>query len=703
MRAHWSRAAWHAAGLVLLVVAAVDLHRTLGDERSPLGEVLNFDTLYPAAVYEDLFVDGFSWDGWRFPAAPFWFPDFAIYFGARAITGAASSAVILYGVLQYALLVAAFLFLLRAARGRAPGPVGIAAALASAAAFVALNSLELFRDAHHRLPFLVQVHTGALICEVFALGLVLLAARHTGWGWRRLLTLLALFVLVAAGVASDRLVIVQLVAPAAAALAATWWLTRCQGGPSFVAVLVLAGTLGAATTAGWALHRWQVPPEGDAIAAYTQFDGARARATARCVAGGAAEALGRAEPSHVAMLAWLAVCGAYAGRALWRGLRRRPEAPAPGDPALLLLAVYFLALVAANFAAVCATGVLDRPEMGWSWGYKYFLPVFLVPLFGWGVWAEAALVARPRCGRLVAGGVLAAAAVAVAAAWQAPRQVTRDVWHWYPPLVQQLDDFAERHNLRYGLAGFWDARVITLLSRTGLRVYQVVRDDSAPGGFAPTNWLGNRDWFLGRPGSRHPDPRFSFVLLGQEVPDRGKVVRAFGEPAASPACEGREVLIYNRPADSAFRDVARNSLNFLCASASGRPGESIRFAGTILPSLVNDGSRDERRASEGRCPEGLLSIGPYLKVRRGVYRVTFATSSDGAGEPNGRWDVVTHDPASGRPAILGAGQLPAGDQSETVTEVHIPRALAGLALECRVFYLGKGSLTVHHIQVDKVR
>src|SRR5262245_647299 len=77
---------------VLVVLAVAEVYRTLHDGRANIEAFFNDDTLYAASVYEDLFVDGFSARGWQLPAATFWFPDQALYFVCRTLTGAVSKA-----------------------------------------------------------------------------------------------------------------------------------------------------------------------------------------------------------------------------------------------------------------------------------------------------------------------------------------------------------------------------------------------------------------------------------------------------------------------------------------------------------------------------------------------------------------------------------------------------------------------------------
>ena len=88
-----------------------------------------------------------------------------------------------------------------------------------------------------------------------------------------------------------------------------------------------------------------------------------------------------------------------------------------------------------------------------------------------------------------------------------------------------------------------------LFSRRDLRVYQVQPD------LTPYHWLSNRLWHKGEPGSRFPDPQYTFVVMNNVDPN--EVLKRFGEPAERAACPGSDVWVYDRDADVAFHRLFR--------------------------------------------------------------------------------------------------------------------------------------------------
>ena len=88
-----------------------------------------------------------------------------------------------------------------------------------------------------------------------------------------------------------------------------------------------------------------------------------------------------------------------------------------------------------------------------------------------------------------------------------------------------------------------------LFSRRDLRVYQVTPD------LFPRHWISNRFWHQGEPGSRFPDPTYTFVVIDNL--DRSVVLARFGEPAARVPCPDADVWLYDRDRDVAFHRLFR--------------------------------------------------------------------------------------------------------------------------------------------------
>jgi hypothetical protein len=112
-----------------------------------------------------------------------------------------------------------------------------------------------------------------------------------------------------------------------------------------------------------------------------------------------------------------------------------------------------------------------------------------------------------------------------------------------------MDELARQENLRYGYAGYWQARMITLLSTRGLRAYAV------DGVLNPLLWVSNREWYRESLEDRKRRPRIDFVVLddpGWKISREG-AVRVLGEPTREVRYDNTRVLIYSPPAAQSNR------------------------------------------------------------------------------------------------------------------------------------------------------
>ncbi|NPC80397.1 hypothetical protein HPC49_19495, partial [Pyxidicoccus fallax] len=114
---------------------------------------------------------------------------------------------------------------------------------------------------------------------------------------------------------------------------------------------------------------------------------------------------------------------------------------------------------------------------------------------------------------------------------------------YVPALVTCLEAHRERHGLEWGVADYWDARLVSLFSRTGMWVNPV----SAEG--HTSQWIMNVDWYLDRRGEQSD---YTFVITRQL--DAAAIQRRFGAPRATFQCDGAEVFVYGEGLDPALRD-----------------------------------------------------------------------------------------------------------------------------------------------------
>jgi hypothetical protein len=264
---------------------------------------------------------------------------------------------------------------------------------------------------------------------------------------------------------------------------------------------------------------------------------------------GAAGFLAAGDRQHLLAYGWLVFCSVVAIFLFWR--LRCAE---PGERNARCWLALFLVFAAGS--SVLSAGLMIAGGSNgltvfkdYVWTMHYMHPMFLLPLLGWPV--VISVVPAPRSCAMIRALTTAAAALCLigpAALLLRTQRPEVPIHRWSPPFVKNLDAQARRYGLRYGLAGYWQARLITLLSTTGLRAYQV------DGSLNPFLWVSNQEWYgrsLENPNAR---PCFNFFVLNDPLwkISRETITTRVGPPSAEFQAGGAPVLVYSgQPATSA--------------------------------------------------------------------------------------------------------------------------------------------------------
>jgi hypothetical protein len=341
-------------------------------------------------------------------------------------------------------------------------------------------------------------------------------------------------------------------------------------------------------------------------------------------------------------------------------------------------------------------GLVEFKDYDWSMHYQY--PLFFGAIFGLALLGDVALTRLPEGSLQRLRWLPATACVIVPVVMLLRSPSAGSLPAYKPPLVKALDALAPQYGLQYGVGGFWQSRAVNMLSNNGLRLYPILSN------FEPYHWLSNKYWYTGYPGSRYPRPVYNYIVLDDplyKIP-REAVVARFGEPAAELKADTARVLVYNRPADSRFRNFFSCSL----ALASWlhpleRAGDRYELAGGCFPGLVGGTEGDLRVARQGKTAFGYLSYGPYLGFKPGTYAAAIHYH---AASPNGQlaadWDVGFF--STPNPVALARGFVRTGE-----TEIHAPFTISprdsGRPLEVRVLYRGSGDITIEKVAIERTR
>ncbi|MRW85300.1 hypothetical protein GJ698_14540 [Pseudoduganella sp. FT26W] len=457
----------------------------------------NSDALYLPALYHDVLVRGGHLNQWYLTPAPYFFPDWLLYFGARGVAGDTYHAL---AVLMAVQALALWGLLLLLVRRQAP-------LLQAAAAATAATAMVCFAASRAGYPYayvmLGSYHFGTFLMVLAGLLLVL----------RRSVPGLAL--LVAATVLSDRLYALQFVLPALGML-----LLLRKDFPQWrrLCLAMLAGCV-----AGVLLYKlkllvpnsasmpWKLAPAFAAVRVQELLDVFSALR-------GPCAPLAWYVALYYLLLLSLAP-GTLLGRGRWR--LARPEAAWLGM--FNLSATAGLLLVMALSSAPATT--------------RYLIPMFVLPLVLGPVLLFASWRARqPALLELSQSLLLGLAAVAGAGMAHTISTGGALKQEYYPAPVACIDRVLAQYDLQHGFGGYWDAGWLAMNSHRQPSVAPVKPD------LQRLNWITSMANFR---------DRYDFALAAPQAsdgdrPSQSTVVALNGAPLAVVGCGPLNVLVYPR-------------------------------------------------------------------------------------------------------------------------------------------------------------
>jgi len=501
---------------------------------------LDSDALYLVSFFRDLFVEGYPIRYWNLTPAPYFFPDMVLFFPLLGLAPDPGYAYAAYAFLSFFLLI--FLAGLVARSLGADRRAALSHALLAGALMVSLAKGGRYEDIMDSL-FEPTFHAGVILVG-FGLIVVLLAVARRGYSpWSAGLFFLLSFLTIL----SDKIILAQFIAP----LALAGLVLAVMGLTSWRTALISLGLMAAGGLAALGVTEllnlagiFYVPqPVENPYGLETMYDSFSYVVY---------KFWRRNELIRFIFIGWLTLTLAALGYGLrqWFKSRRAGARPAEAVGGLLLVGWLGLFSVGGTLAAPVAAKVWMNVT-----SLRYLQPAWVVPLFfGFG------LLAAGR-GRYLEWLRLAVfiAALGAAAFRIAPDlpELGRSLRLPYPDEIAWLDEVARKYHLHNGYGDYWYARRLTVLSRTGLRVNQILPDASGL-----YRCINNSAWYTGLK-RRGPVqyPRYDFFVVNNLLADRLRL--QFGPPTAQLSSNGLALWVYNRERHVAARQWLRLQASIL--------------------------------------------------------------------------------------------------------------------------------------------
>ena len=448
------------------------------------------------------------------------------------------------GFIQIALIVGAFVLIRKAVRTAHPAAQDVLLLGAGVAItlFVATRP-GLYYPGLYQF-FLPQTHVGSLCVVLYGLGLALLCIRRTYESKRISWPLVLIYGTVCLlGGMSNLLFFVQMLVPLTVSLAFAILLTILPLRVSFIPV----GIGWTAAAIGAVLNRGLF--NTTSVGAQSAINYERVMVSLDIfMRGFVAQVLAR-DGLHMLAAAWMIVCLFYVFKVLRAAVKNGAERLTLPDR---MIAIFFLSCF---LSSICSAGAIVvggsnglSEFKNYLWSMHYLHPAFLIPLFGLPLalsWTRILEYRRlARTAAIVVGVFVFIAPVYCLVRTPIPE---RPINAYVPPLVKFIDDLAAREGLRCGVGGYWQTRLVTLLSKAGVRAYAV------DGSLKPLLWVSNRQWYSQEFKERSKRPAVDFVILDDPLwkISREGVIQVLGEPSREARFENTRVLIYGKASKAA--------------------------------------------------------------------------------------------------------------------------------------------------------
>lgn len=632
------------------------------------------DSLWPVNLIIDLFRDGYHLRGWRFSVAPCWFPDVVLTGVTYALTGNAVVATVLSGFIQFVLLVAGVCLTWRVLdlRLRCAAEVLTLLTACSITIYVALH-IESGYGAWHQF-YLPQTHVGNLANLVWAINLALLLLK--GNTLSRGSLPIALVAVCLLGTMSNVLFAVHFLVPLTVAVAVVWAIGSLPVNGKWTVLLSWGASL-----AGYVANKAFF--SGTDVSAQASIRWSEFRAALHVFATAAGLRLSRGDLLHLLALSWLLACTVMIAILLYRK-------KAKGNIRNTVRLVFFM--LAAG-ASACSAGAIIAGGSGTLTVYndygvttRYLHPMFFLPLFTWPLVTELARGSESVTRRLLMSGASTALIVALVVLLRT--ETPEFPLHNYaPPLVRDLDKYAQAYGIKYGVAGYWHARLITLLSRTGLRVYQV--DHS----LRPYHWVNNLEWYSQSIENPKQAPVFSFAVLRDRLIALREtdVSATLGDRHLSVTAGKLPVLIY----PERTQNVRAQTCRVTPATMDFTPSGTIEFSGSCLGGSTGQTGNGSwfARAPGDTAGIALLSMSALTP---GEYTLEANYSAGGVSAPG----ESTLDIGDLDERVFYSGPLSANNE-HVVARFSVPNMETQSDIKARVIFTGLGELRIQKLILRK--
>ena len=605
--------------------------------------LFNSDQLYLPTLFTDIFVRNGHLGDWFLTPAPYFFPDFPLFFLAYLTGSDTYSQIAIFAVLQSLALLAVLWLITRQV-------FRLQAFTLAVTNTVVLIWLALRGGDPFEFLLVSATHYGIFITGLLFLALWLIRESSPPGQRKSLLPLMGAVAFLST--LSDNLFLVQVAVPFAAVALLLDMMHRTLSLQRIITVLTPA----ACSLAGALSYPWLVS-RPTRYATHPGLDSVITNLKASW--GIILEAAERTPLFGLILLVYLGLL-VYFILNLIKNLRYRQQPSALG-----WLALFSITSTCATIAAMALS--------------KDLLVVgrYLIAVCSWPVlivlWSLTLLVKR----NLFTTNALLASAAIIATGF-GTYQLTKTNGintHYYPSELACIDDALEEAGARHGVSTYWESKYLQSFSRLELSI-ATHREN-----LSEMPWITSQRYFR---------PTYDFAIISNEL--HAEPIQRLNKDRSTNliSCGSRSVLI--SPEHNLRLRKFVNS------------GDYYQWGACELPSLIGQANSQCGMEKKSLAQAGFLTFGPYEPLPAGQYRLTLSyVSNEQEQAIVGEWDALVHIGKSD--IILAKGTLSGSSgtvrQANSMIDIDSTQNLG--VLEVRTQAHVQKSLSIQSLRIERLR
>ena len=606
----------------------------------------NSDSLYLPTLFSDLLAEGGKLSDWFLTPAPYFFPDYPMYFLAYMIGTSTFSQIMAFTIIQLILSVFVCWFLARQVlqNNAFITAVAIVTGLIWFALFSPMSAFPFILVSGH--------HHGIFISAILCVALWL--RYESSQDSSRSLLLFLICATAFLSTLSDSLFIVQFTIPFTAAI--IWYdiLTRKISLRRLLltATPALASSLGAYSYKYFVFYRTRYPHEigleyvHDSVLQIASFF----------------ETVIRVHPIYSIIL--LGYAGVIVYLSLFSFRNAKTDSPTRKLAWLATFSVFSFC------CTIIATSLVQHPPVS----ARYFLPAFSWPIIILLLYLEQHYRQYSGIGGVVVSGITVALLTISSITYEADK----DAWvGFHPSELACIDEALTRADASNGIAGYWDAKRLKMQSTRRLNVAQFNKE------LKEFYWITSKRFFK---------DSYDFAVIDKRFPDaplEELLMRVGGQPEAVLQCGSKSLYLYGKDGLLVRKITSKRSVYQW--QASELP--------TRIGILADGGKLKKQNIAESGC----LTYGPHEALPAGTYLFEITYSSPESSEVLvGKWDagLVPIKKIKFREGHLRGtnGKLDTIRGYFTISPRHHLKKL-----EIRTFSFKNTDLSLAHVRIKKIK